>query len=382
MRIIKDFIKKICWYLFRIFKIDNRKVVVDCFNGRGYFDNPKLIISEMVKLDKTLKIVCMVSYTQYDKILLPDYIKKVKLNSLEAIYEQVTSKLWIGNSRKCYFTSKRKGQIYVQTWHGGIGIKKCERDVVHTLSDSYINFAKKDAAITDYMIAGSKWQKDLFERAFWYSNKYIELGWPVFDKFLKQGINKSIDIKYRKTFNISQDKKVLLYCPTFRDDGDLECYDLNFESIIDVLNKKDGLKWVVLIKLHPNMVDKKDYFQYSENVIEASTIGDIDELEIFADAMITDYSSTMFDFSIMRKPCYLYVNDYEHYMKERDFNLSLEDLPFPSARTHQELYDIILNFDKADYSTKIDKYLNGLGLLNNPNSSQDIAKFILERMGE
>lgn len=380
MRRFKDFIKKICWYLFRIFKIDNNKVVVDCFGGKGYFDNPKLVVSEMIKLNKNLKIICMISYDQYDSVVLPKYIKKVKLNSIKSIYEQATSRLWIGNSRKCYFTAKRKGQIYVQTWHGGIGIKKCEKDVIHTLSDSYINFAKKDAAITDYMIAGSKWQKELFERSFWYSNGFIEVGWPVFDKFLKQAKNAEIDKKYRKIFNISNDKKILLYCPTFRDDGNLECYDLDFKSIIDTFNKKDGSNWIVLIKLHPNMIDKKDYFVYSENVIDASSVGDIDELELFSDAMITDYSSTMFDFSIMKKPCYLYVNDYDDYIKERNFNMSFDSLPFPSAKTKRELNEIILNFDNSNYSENIDNYLAKLGLIKNPNSSKDVAKFILERM--
>ena len=232
MRKIKDFIKKILWYLFRIFKIDKKKIVVDCYNGKSYSDNPRLICNEIYNMDNTYKIICLVSYNIYDKIQLPQYVKKVKFNSIKSIYELVTAKLWIGNSRKCYFTAKRKNQLYIQTWHGGIGPKKCEKDVVDTLSKTYVEFAKKDSTIIDYMIAGSKWQKDIYNRCFWYDGKFIELGWPAYDMFLKNSKKDEIDLKYRKMFNIEKDKKILLYCPTFRDDLEMKYYDLDFEKLL------------------------------------------------------------------------------------------------------------------------------------------------------
>ena len=380
MRKIKDFIKKILWYLFRIFKIDKKKIVVDCYNGKGYLDNPRLICNEIYSMDNTYKIICVVSYRVYDKVNLPKHVKKVKFNSIKSIYEHVTAKLWIGNSRKCYFTAKRKGQMYIQTWHGGIGPKKCEKDVVETLGKTYVDFAKKDAAMTDYMVAGSKWQKEIYNRCFWYDGKFIELGWPSYDIFLKNKKNEEIGLKYRKLFNIEKDKKILLYCPTFRDDLEMKYYDLNFDNLFKTFSSIDGSKWAVLIKLHPNIIDKADYFKYSSDVINASFVGDIDELEMFADIMITDYSSTMFDFALMKKPCFLYTNDYDEYVKQRDFNLSYDEMPFPIAKTQLELEKQITNFDYDNYCNRVNEYLNKLGMNTNPNSSKDIAEFILERV--
>ncbi len=377
MRKIKDFIKVICWYIFKIFRIDKKKIVIDCFNGKSYSDNPKLIADAIYKLDPSYKIIVLIYYQKFDSIVLPSYATKVKYNSIRAIYELVTAKLWLGNSRKCYFTSKRKGQIYIQTWHGGIGAKKVEKDVQNTLSKEYVKYAKKDALITDYMIASGTWQKEVFKKSFWYDGKFIEMGWPTYDMFYNYD-KEAIDKKYRQLLNIPLNKKVLLYCPTFRDGETLKYYDLDFERIIETLNKKFNTEWVVLVKLHPNIAEKADSFNYNEKVINASTISDITELEIFADLMITDYSSTMFDFAIMKKVCYIYANDYEEYIKQRDFNLSYDEMPFPISKTQEELENAIMNFEPKTYSADIDKYLDKLGLFRNPNSSQDIAKFIIE----
>ena len=377
---IKVFIKKICWYLFRVFRIDEKKIVVDCFNGKGYLGNPKLIVDELYKMDKSLKIICLVCYDIYGDAILPNYVKKVKYNSVRSIYEHVTAKLWIGNSRKCYFARKRKTQIYIQAWHGGIGAKKVEKDAINSLSKEYVEYAQKDAAMTDYMVASSTWQKDVFKRSFWYNGDFIELGWPEYDVFLKKSDNKKIRSKYRKLFNISNDKKILLYCPTFRDDENLDCYDLDFNKIMDVLSKKDKKEWVTLIKLHPNISNKADYFKYSEKIINASFVKDMNELEVFSDVMITDYSSTMFDFAMMKKTCYIYANDYDEYVKNRDFNLPYKDMPFPFAKTQKELEDNIINFNINSYHKDLDNYMKNLGLNQNPNSSKDIAKFILKEV--
>ncbi len=377
MRKIKSFIKMLFWHIFKICKIDDKKIVVDCFNGRGYSDNPKLIAEAMHKIDPSYKIVVLISYVKFDSIELPSYVKKVRFGSIKGIYELVTAKLWLGNSRKFYYTSKREGQVYIQTWHGGIGAKKVEKDVINTLSQEYVKYAQKDAAMIDYMLASSKWQKDVFKRSFWYDDKFIEIGYPAYDAFYNSD-REVIDKKYRKILNLDKNKKVLIYCPTFRDDESLKYYDLDFEKIIKTLNKKFGGEWVILIKLHPNIASKADSLHYTKDIINVSNIDAIEELEIFADLMITDYSSTMFDFAIMKKVCYIYANDYDEYVKQRDFNLSYDEMPFPIAKTQKELEDNILNFKADTYSEDIDRYLDKLGLFRNPNSSEDIAKFIIE----
>ena len=106
----------------------------------------------------------------------------------------------------------------------------------------------------------------------------------------------------------------------------------------------------------------------------------MNELEVFSDVMITDYSSTMFDFAMMKKTCYIYANDYDEYVKNRDFNLPYKDMPFPFAKTQKELEDNIINFNINSYHKDLDNYMKNLGLNQNPNSSKDIAKFILKEV--
>ena len=59
-----------------------------------------------------------------------------------------------------YNLFKKKDTVYIQTWHGGIGLKRAEQEVENHLSKSYICSAKHDSKMIDYFLSGSKWLSD------------------------------------------------------------------------------------------------------------------------------------------------------------------------------------------------------------------------------
>ena len=95
------------FYLFRIFPINKSKVIITNYNGRSFGDSAKYVVEELHKMNSNLKIVWVVSEYYKD---MPDYIKQVKIYSIKWIYELVTSKVWINNSRFSYYVKKRKKQ--------------------------------------------------------------------------------------------------------------------------------------------------------------------------------------------------------------------------------------------------------------------------------
>ena len=110
-------------YLFRVLPVKNNKIFCSNFGGRGYGDNPKYICEHLLSSSDKYDIVWEVN--DLDEYM-PEGIRKVKYLSFRAIYEATTSRVWIDNVRKNIWFRKRKNQLYIQTWHGGIGFKKAE----------------------------------------------------------------------------------------------------------------------------------------------------------------------------------------------------------------------------------------------------------------
>ncbi len=374
-------LRNIYWFIYHFKKIDNNKIVVDNFNGNGYGDSPKYIVEELLKRNAKYDIVWVLNEKNYSKKdTLPSSVRSVLYGSKEWIYEQCTSKIWIDNVRKCYFLRKRKGQIYIQTWHGGLGVKQIEKDAESTLSSKYIKYAKKDSKNIDLLISDSKWETDIFKKCFWYDGQIIESGIPrsdvLFDAFRKAKINKNMNKKFLLDDNVIK----VLYAPTFRKDLNMDAYQCDFEKIVRAFEKKLGKNVVILIKLHPNVIHLKDQFDYSDKIIDANDISDTQELEIYSDIIISDYSSMLFEFLIMNKPAYVYATDFDNYRKERHLYFDLSKLPFPFSKDDNTLIKNIKTFDQDKYLNDIEKFKKGVKPCYDGKASKRIVDWIISKI--
>ena len=112
----------VLFYLLRVFPIKKNKVIVCVSAGQRYDDNQKFIMEELHKLIPNLDIV-WVKDPKYE-YELPTWMRPVKWRSWQWLYEYATAKIWTNNCCEPDYFVKRKGQLYVETWHGGLGIKK------------------------------------------------------------------------------------------------------------------------------------------------------------------------------------------------------------------------------------------------------------------
>lgn len=365
MRKISDFIKYITYKFFCLLPIKDNKIILNNFYGKGYGDNPKYIAKELIKTKKyDLVWACKSEYNN----TLPKEIRPSN-NWYRFLKEFATAKIWISNVRLPRYIKKRKGQFYIQTWHAGLTLKKVEKAVVHVLDKSYVKSAIFDAKQTDLMLSNFEGAKELYSTTFWYDGKTFCDGLPRNDDLVK---NKNTVIKNKEL----EGYKVVLYAPTFRATADKDAYKIDLDKVIEVLNKITNDKWKVIVKLHPNMNSEDGYVKYSENILDYSYVGDINELLFFTDLLITDYSSVMFDYMLLNKPIVLYATDIEEYKKDRDFWIKLEDLPFPMAKSNKELIDIINDINNKDYKQIYDNFGKEQGLCETGNSSKNVVKII------
>ncbi|EJG46211.1 wciY domain protein [Streptococcus pneumoniae 2070335] len=110
--------------------IQSNKIIFDNFGGRGFGDNPKYILEELVSREKNLDLVWV---TKDREISIPEGVRVVKYGSYRSFYEWLTARVWVDNIRNSDRPWKRKGQIYLQTWHGSDGVKLIEKSVAGNL---------------------------------------------------------------------------------------------------------------------------------------------------------------------------------------------------------------------------------------------------------
>lgn len=371
--ILKRLIKSLVWGICSKLKIIPGKIVVDNFNGRGYGDNPKYIIQEILKQKQNYKIIWLLD--KKDKGQLPEGVIPVKFNSLRAIYELATAEFWIDNVRKNYKTIKRPEQKYIQTWHGAYGGKKVEKDAEEKLSSVYVKHAQIDSNNSDLFISNSKAMSDLYRSSFWYEGEILEVGFPRNDIFFND--KEILKKKVREYFDFLENYKICLYAPTFRSDCSLDVYNLDFESCLKSLEKKFGGDWILLIRLHPNICEKsKDLVYNNKNIFNASYYDDMQELLCVSDCLITDYSSSVYDFVLTKNPCFLYTPDLNNYLNDRGFYINIEENIFPRANSNEALNQIINDFDEKYYLANVNEFLNKYAVIDTGNASTKIVDWI------
>ena len=121
----------------------------------------------------------------------------------------------------------------------------------------------------------------------------------------------------------------------------------------------------------------------SEDTINGNACEDMAEYLLAADALLTDYSSSMFDFMLTGRPVFLYTPDIADYRDgERGFYLDVDTLPFPISQTPSGVIDNIRRFDKTAYAKATDDFLALIGNCETGGASGLVADKIIMHLEE
>lgn len=369
-------IKRLLFRLFSVFPIKKNKIVFSNMRGRGYGDNPKYVYEYLKDTGEKLDFCWLVND---DSDFVPDGIRRIKYNTLCEIYEMSTAKIWVDNARKPLYTHKRKGQYYIQLWHGGDPGKRVERDTVVALPDAWIKTSIHDSKMADLMVADSEFCYSLFKNSFWYDGEIKKWGSPREDILVKT--DKINRMRICKKLNIDPENSFVMYAPTFRDDGDLSVFNIDAERIINALEKRYGGKWTFLLRYHPItrqlQKDRKDQ-KNTENIVDCTDYPDMQELLSIVDFEISDYSGTIFEYAgLRRKPVIVFALDLDKYIDDRGFYYSISEWPFCLTQSNEQLVDAIINFDEEDYLNRINLFNSKFRWFVDGHSSERVGEHIL-----
>ena len=361
------------WTACRLLPLQKDKVVFCSAGGRGFGDNPKAIALALMKKQPGLDLVWL---TRDPSTPLPQGIRPCQYGSAQAVRELSTAKIWVNDSRGGA-RYKRKSQKYLQTWHG-FALKHIEKAAVN-LPEAYVNQARKDSAQIDLMVSGSTFMTQVYKEDFWYQGPVAEFGSPRNDVFFRPT---NAPGKVKDFFALPKEQNLILYAPTFRDDGSTDCYCINPEAVIKACEHRFGGDFSILIRLHPNAAKlSKGLFSYDQSrILDASAYPDMQELMLAADLLITDYSSSMFDYALSSKPCLRFAPDIQTYQKDRGFYFPLEGLPFPMAESIDELCKLIEQFDAAAQNALWSAFCEENGLKEDGCAADRAADWILTQM--
>lgn len=380
--VVKLTLFKMIGYISKIFYIRNNKIVIDNFYGRGFGDNPKYIVKQLLKLNPSLDIVWLIN-NKADLQAFPPKVRLVKYYSFRSAYELATAHIWIDNTKNNYKGEKRKGQFYLQTWHGGIGFKKVEKATEETLDEEYIRASKRDSKQTDLMISDSKWVTNNYRTNFWYAGKIANTGFPRNDIFFHNLENTRLKVK--NFYGIDQDTEIILYAPTFRNYISIqkqgEICSFNAQKVVQAFEKRFNKKFVLVKRMHPNVADRIPITE-SNNVKDGSKYPDMQELLVASFALITDFSSSAFDFMLKSDKIFLFANDYDQYIaKDRmlEFNIK-KDLPFSFSNNENELLANINSFSEQIAQKKLNSFKKQVALHEDGHASERVANLLLKKM--
>ena len=358
--------------------IQKNKIVITSYYGADYGDNGKYIVEELQKSGTKVDIVWLLKRELMENNHLPQGVRPVEYRSTASVKELQTAGIWIDNARKVY-GRKRKGQFYIQTWHGGPGMKRIEKDVASELGSHYVRNAKRDSKMCDVILSNSNFMTGLFTNIFWYNGQILECGTPRNDVLC--GSHPEIREKIRKFYGVSSDKKILLYAPTFRKDKGLGAYNIDLQRCAKTLEEKFGGEYVTFLRLHPNISHLAGELQVdNQSVFNATLYPDMQELLSGSDCLITDYSSCSIDFSLTGRPCFLYASDIEAYRNNRGYYFGFEELPYDIVQDNDALVQAIRSFDDTASAARVAEFHAKTGMFDNGTACAACVELILKKI--
>ncbi|MFI8833642.1 CDP-glycerol glycerophosphotransferase family protein [Streptomyces afghaniensis] len=319
--------------------VDPHLAVFAAYWNRGVACNPAAIAAKLAELAPQIHPVWVV--TDENAALLPPGTDHVVPGSRRYWEVLATAKYLVNNVNFPNAVVKRPDAIHLQTHHG-TPLKRMGIDqMAYPAAAQGLDFQALLERIDkwDYSVSANSHTTRMWERA--YPSRYVSLdhGYPRNDIYYTAGAE---DIRrVRDRLGIAPGRRAVLYAPTHRD------YEAGWTPRLDLAALADRLgdDTVLLVRGHyfyGGAASPLTNLRRTGRLIDVSSYDPVEELGLAADALVTDYSSIMFDYANLDRPIVIHADDWETYRTTRGvyFDLMAES-PGPVARTQEELTEIL-----------------------------------------
>ena len=335
--------------------IEDNLILFEAYQGRQFDGNLRALYEELMADKNYSAYQCcwvVTDLDQFEWLSKKERTTLAKKGTVQEYEAYARAKYWFNNVALPDYLDPGNDHIYVETWHG-TPLKKLGNDIRYdvdprqSLREMHHKYKVKGRKI-GHLVSPSRFYSDKLTSAFRLEESHKgeqiiwETGYPRNDSLFTYTDD---DVKrLKEKIGIAQDKKVILYTPTWRDN---HFHDDEKFTKIEAFDYKQlcqqlGPDYCLLIRYH-HQIDVGEQNSDDNVIIDVSHYGSINELYIVSDLMITDYSSTMFDYANLKRPMLFYMYDLDEYEGEvRGFYMDVQkELPGPIVMQENELVETI-----------------------------------------
>ncbi|HFU7088283.1 TPA: CDP-glycerol glycerophosphotransferase family protein [Bacillus cereus] len=370
---------KVLNFIMKVFPIKKKTTFI-----MSYGENLICIYDEMKRQNIKSQVVFLYKHTCKYRMDIYSDVKSIKFESgnilhiIRSIYHLSTSQYIIIDN---YFGSLskiklKKGVRCIQIWHAAGAVKKFGL-MAPSFNKRSPRAQKRFLSVYNKfhkIVVGSDKLAAIYKDAFALSDdRILKTGIPRTDIFFNEHNKNQVRDSILLANPVLKEKKIILYAPTFRD-KELREFDLQLD--IETMYRELRDKYILIIKLHPalkNTLHYKD--RYNGFLYDYSFYPNINDLFLVTDILITDYSSTPFEFSLLNKPIIYFMYDLKRYSKKRGvIGDYLDEMPGPITYSTDELIKVIKSefFEQEEvqkFSLEWNKYSVG-------NSSKNLIDYL------
>ena len=318
-------------------RINDQMIFYESYHGQSMTGNPYAIFKYILH-DPAFRQYTHV-WAIEDESVIPQHYKNyinvifVPYQSIEYAKYLATAKYLINDTTFPYYFQKRKEQIYINTWHG-TPLKTMGLDIKQRGYTDHKNI-QRNLLHANYFINPNRFTAEKMLKSHdihtIYNGEVLDIGYPRVDLMIHANRE-----KVRKKLNIPNDKKVILYAPTWRGiSGEEKDESERLLQTVETIQEKIGDDYIVLLKAH--YYAEEHFNALGRQDLCISHMYDTNEILSIVDILITDYSSIFFEFLSTKRPILFYTYDAEEYQHVRGTYIPLDQLPGPLCETTDEV---------------------------------------------
>jgi CDP-glycerol glycerophosphotransferase len=363
-------------------------VVFESHLGKQYSDSPRAIYEELRR--RAVPITPIWSYAGDRPGGFPKDAELVRRWSWRYLKALAQAEYWIDNQGYPLRLAKRPETTYIQTWHGS-ALKRMGFDepTLRVQSESEQRSYQQALDRFDHFVVRSEHDVRTLARAYRIpEHKLLRTGYPRNDALVRARDSDVPDPRAQRLaerLGIEPGRRVVLYAPTFRSRPDGRVRDFEFPFDVEDFAARFGDDHVLLVRAHylnrltlpPSVAGR---------VLDVSGEPDITPLLLLSDALITDYSSVMFDYALLQRPMVFFAHDWQEYAQDSRgtyFDLPAE-APGPVARTAEELFAAIgdLSAVGTAYEARLKEFVDKYGEYDRGDAAAQIVDRFFGPRGE
>ncbi|MEU0342021.1 bifunctional glycosyltransferase family 2 protein/CDP-glycerol:glycerophosphate glycerophosphotransferase [Streptomyces bobili] len=327
-------------------RIDPHLAVYCAYWGRGYACSPAAIHAKAAELAPHIRSVFLVEPDQAHA--MPPGIDHAVIGSRRAWQVLARAKYLVNNANFAEDVVKREGSVHLQTQHGTplkkMGVDQSTYPVVAAATGSFTKLLGR-VDRWDYNLSSNTHSTQMWERAFPGSYEQLEYGYPRNDVFCTATAE---DVaRVRRELGVPEGKTAVLYAPTHRD------HRTGFDAGLDLEAFCEAAGDDVVVLLRAHYFYDRGVRRGSGRIIDVTGHRSSEDVCLAADALVTDYSSIMFDYANLDRPIVVYADDWDVYTETRGVYFDLMAAPpGPVARTAEELARVFADGSYASAASR------------------------------